>query len=372
MKRKTQYLKFVMTYNIILLIPFLIISVCVLDLFKKHQYEKVENEVKMTFERQDDFLKQQTTVIRDFGDKCRFNKIYNELYWDTPNVYLDIEDDLKEQEDKIPFVDGIYLYDEKKEIVLSSVGLFSEELFFDKICQIETEIFENAENLEGGVVACRALLQGEKKEGILFVTAIRTWTSKGEETKYLLFPVRNRKINSQFEQSEEDKIFLTYQDKVLYTTENWKIEDNWEKSFEKALSDKDAYVWQSDMECGFKYTRMISKKSITDSLNIYLRGYAIWVLCSLGIGVVLACFFSKIRYENYRKLILHNEELEEERNGLRIESCLYELLQKEVRPQEELWNRCLESKIYINRKYKFFVVLPDNIPENKGYYECGL
>jgi len=119
-----------MTYNIILLIPFLIISVCVLDLFKKHQYEKVENEVKMTFERQDDFLKQQTTVIRDFGDKCRFNKIYNELYWDTPNVYLDIEDDLKEQEDKIPFVDGIYLYDEKKEIVLSSVGLFSEELFF--------------------------------------------------------------------------------------------------------------------------------------------------------------------------------------------------------------------------------------------------
>lgn len=68
MKRKTQYLKFVMTYNIILLIPFLIISVCVLDLFKKHQYEKVENEVKMIFERQDDFLKQQTTVIRDFGD----------------------------------------------------------------------------------------------------------------------------------------------------------------------------------------------------------------------------------------------------------------------------------------------------------------
>ena len=104
---------------------------------------------------------------------------------------------------------------------------------------------------------------------------------------------------------------------------------------------------------------MISKKSITDSLNIYLRGYAIWVLCSLGIGVVLACFFSKIRYENYRKLILHNEELEEERNGLRIGVvCLYELLQKEVRPQEELWNRCLESKIYINRKYKFFVVLP--------------
>lgn len=62
---------------------------------------------------------------------------------------------------------------------------------------------------------------------------------------------------------------------------------------------------------------------------------------------------SKIRYESYKKLILHNEKLEEERNELRTESCLYELLQKEVQPQDELWNKCLESKIYINRKYKF-------------------
>lgn len=150
MKRKTQYLKFVITYNLILLIPFLIINVCVLKLFKQHQYEKVTDEAQMTFERQDDFLKQQMSVIRNFSDECRFNKIYNELYWDTPNVYLDIEDDLKEQEDKIPFVDGIYLYDKKNEIVLSSVGLFSEELFFDKICQIKTEIFENNKNLGGG------------------------------------------------------------------------------------------------------------------------------------------------------------------------------------------------------------------------------
>lgn len=226
-----------------------------------------------------------------------------------------------------------------------------------------------SKNQGGGVTAARALLQGEKKEGILFVTSIRTWTTQGEEIKYLLFPVRNRKINSQLEQTKEDKVFLSYQDKVLYTTEDWGKEENWEKKFEKVLSDDEYYTWKSNMECGFEYTRMISKESITNSLNIYLRGYAMWVLCSLAIGVILACFFSKIRYENYRKLILHSEELEEERNELRTESCLYELLQKEVEPQDELWNKCLESKIYLNRKYKFFVVLPDNIPENKGYYE---
>lgn len=368
MKRKAQYLKFVLTYNVILLIPLLIINVCVLDLFYTHQYEKVDNEVNMTFERQDDFLKQQTTVIRNFADECRFNKIYNELYWDTPNVYLDIEEDLKEQEDKIPFVDGVYLYDKQKEIVLSSVGSFSEELFFDKICQ--TKVFEDDEKLGEGVVACRVLLQGEKEEGIMFVTAIHTWTSEGGEIKYLLFPVRNRKVDSQFQQSDEEKVFLTYKDKVLYSTEDWKIDEDWEQNYQKAFSDDAYYVWQKDMKCGFGYTRMISKKSITNSMNIYLQGYTAWVLCSLAIGVLLACFFSKLRYESYKKLILHNEKLEEERNELRIESCLYELLQKKIQPQDELWNKCLESKIYINRKYKFFVVLPDNIPENKGYYEC--
>ena len=153
---------------------------------------------------------------------------------DTPNVYLDIEDDLKEQEDKIPFVDGIYLYDKENEIVLSSVGVFSEELFFDKICQTKTEIFERAEKLRGEVTACRATVQGENKDGILFVTAIRTWTPQGEEIKYLLFPVRNQKINFQFAETEEDKIFLTDQGNVLYTTEDWNEESDWEKGFKKS------------------------------------------------------------------------------------------------------------------------------------------
>ena len=63
-----------MTYNIILLIPFLIISVCVLDLFKKHQYEKVENEVKMTFERQDDFLNNRQPLLGTLGINADLTK----------------------------------------------------------------------------------------------------------------------------------------------------------------------------------------------------------------------------------------------------------------------------------------------------------
>lgn len=151
MKRKSQYFKFVIVYNLILLILFLVVSLSVLNLFKQHQYEKVKDEAQMTFEREDDFFKHQITAIRNVSEQCRFNKLYNELYVDTPNVYLDIGDNLKEQKDKIPVVDSIYLYDKKNRIVVSSVGVFSEELFFDKICKMETDIFEDDKNLGGGV-----------------------------------------------------------------------------------------------------------------------------------------------------------------------------------------------------------------------------
>lgn len=211
-------------------------------------------------------------------------------------------------------------------------------------------------------------MQGEKQNGILVATAIRTWSYKGEEIKYLLFPIRNREITSQLGKMKEDKIFLSYQNKIIYTTEHW-TEENWEEKFHETVSDENYYVWEDIMECGVKYTRMISKERITESLNIYLRGYVVCGICSLVIGIILVCFFSKIRYENYKKIILNSEKLEEERNELRIESCLYEILQKEIQPQDKLWKKCLDSKVYINRKYKFFVVLPEDIPDNKGYYE---
>lgn len=73
MKSKTQYLKFVLTYNLILLIPLLIINLSVLDMLKKYQYNKVSDEVQMTFERQDIFLKNEIFAIKNFADECRFN-----------------------------------------------------------------------------------------------------------------------------------------------------------------------------------------------------------------------------------------------------------------------------------------------------------
>ena len=367
MKNKTQYLKFVLTYNLILLIPLLIINLSVLGMLKKYQYNKVSDEVRMTFDRQDDFLKNEIFALKNYADECKFNKIYNDLYFDSPSIYFDIEDNLKEQEMKSPFIDRVYMYDEENGTVYSSNGTLSSELFFNNIVRTDVLNLEKVRQLAGHVLAFPAKPQGDKNDGILFAYAMRTWTKDGEQIKYFLFPVRDRKLRSHFEIPEGERIYLLNDKEILYSTESEK--ESYEDFVKNEKYEKDFYVWKQQMNCGFQYVRMIPKKIITNSMWIYLKGYGMWVFCSFIVGIVLAGGFSKVRYENYMKLLRHNEALKEERDELKVESCLYDLLRRKIYPEDETWNKCLECNIRIERKSRFFILVSDQILERKEDYE---
>lgn len=366
-KNKTQYLKFVLTYNLILLIPLLIINLSVLGMLKKYQYNKVSDEVRMTFDRQDDFLKNEIFALKNYADECKFNKIYNDLYFDSPSIYFDIEDNLKEQEMKSPFIDRVYMYDEKNGTVYSSSGTFSPELFFNNILRTDILNLEKVRQMAGHVLAFPAKPQGDKNDGILFAYAMRTWTKDGEQIKYFLFPVRDRKLRSYFEIPEGERIYLLNDKKILYSTESEK--ESYEDFVKNEKYEKDFYVWKQQMNCGFQYVRMIPKKIITNSMWIYLKGYGMWVFCSFIVGIVLAGGFSKVRYENYMKLLRYNEALKEECDELKVESCLYDLLRRKIYPEDETWNKCLECNIRIERKSRFFILVSDQILERKEDYE---
>lgn len=367
MKNKTQYLKFVLTYNLILLIPLLIINLSVLGMLKKYQYNKVSDEVRMTFDRQDDFLKNEIFALKNYADECKFNKIYNDLYFDSPSIYFDIEDNLKEQEMKSPFIDRVYMYDEKNGTVYSSSGTFSSELFFNNILRTDILNLEKVRQMAGHVLAFPAKPQGDKNDGILFAYAMRTWTKDGEQIKYFLFPVRDRKLRSYFEIPEGERIYLLNDKEILYSTESEK--ESYEDFVKNEKYEKDFYVWKQQMNCGFQYVRMIPKKIITNSMWIYLKGYGMWVFCSFIVGIVLAGGFSKVRYENYMKLLRSNEALKEECDELKVESCLYDLLRRKIYPEDETWNKCLECNIRIERKSRFFILVSDQILERKEDYE---
>lgn len=366
-KNKTQYLKFVLTYNLILLIPLLIINLSVLGMLKKYQYNKVSDEVRMTFDRQDDFLKNEIFALKNYADECKFNKIYNDLYFDSPSIYFDIEDNLKEQEMKSPFIDRVYMYDEKNGTVYSSSGTFSQELFFNNILRTDILNLEKVRQMAGHVLAFPAKPQGDKNDGILFAYAMRTWTKDGEQIKYFLFPVRDRKLRSYFEIPEGERIYLLNDKEILYSTESEK--ESYEDFVKNEKYEKDFYVWKQQMNCGFQYVRMIPKKIITNSMWIYLKGYGMWVFCSFIVGIVLAGGFSKVRYENYMKLLRSNEALKEECDELKVESCLYDLLRRKIYPEDETWNKCLECNIRIERKSRFFILVSDQILERKEDYE---
>lgn len=366
-KNKTQYLKFVLTYNLILLIPLLIINLSVLGMLKKYQYNKVSDEVRMTFDRQDDFLKNEIFALKNYADECKFNKIYNDLYFDSPSIYFDIEDNLKEQEMKSPFIDRVYMYDEKNGTVYSSSGTFSPELFFNNILRTDILNLEKVRQMAGHVLAFPAKPQGDKNDGILFAYAMRTWTKDGEQIKYFLFPVRDRKLRSYFEIPEGERIYLLNDKEILYSTESEK--ESYEDFVKNEKYEKDFYVWKQQMNCGFQYVRMIPKKIITNSMWIYLKGYGMWVFCSFIVGIVLAGGFSKVRYENYMKLLRSNEALKEECDELKVESCLYDLLRRKIYPEDETWNKCLECNIRIERKFRFFILVSDQILERKEDYE---
>ena len=367
MKNKTQYLKFVLTYNLILLIPLLIINLSVLGMLKKYQYNKVSDEVRMTFDRQDDFLKNEIFALKNYADECKFNKIYNDLYFDSPSIYFDIEDNLKEQEMKSPFIDRVYMYDEKNGTVYSSSGTFSQELFFNNILRTDILNLEKVRQMAGHVLAFPAKPQGDKNDGILFAYAMRTWTKDGEQIKYFLFLVRDRKLRSYFEIPEGERIYLLNDKEILYSTESEK--ESYEDFVKNEKYEKDFYVWKQQMNCGFQYVRMIPKKIITNSMWIYLKGYGMWVFCSFIVGIVLAGGFSKVRYENYMKLLRSNEALKEECDELKVESCLYALLRRKIYPEDETWNKCLECNIRIERKSRFFILVSDQILERKEDYE---
>lgn len=139
-RKRKKYIQFVITYQIVLLIPMTIVSLCAISLFRNQQLRKINDEVRLSFERQARFLSQQLSVIRVFSQNCKYDSKYNELYSNRPSSYLDIFAEFGRQEQVFPFVEAIYLYDKEKKILLSSDGMVSSALFFLKSADPESWI----------------------------------------------------------------------------------------------------------------------------------------------------------------------------------------------------------------------------------------
>lgn len=365
--RKIQYFRFVIAYNVVMLIPLALISFCVLYLFHKQQQQKINDEMVIVMERQEEFWKEQMSVIRGFNNSCRYDKKYHEEYSVLPENYIDIQRELSKQEENFTFVDGIYLYSKGTGTVISSGGNIEEGLFFSEICKMEQAVFDE-EDVDT-TSAYSAYLRADNKPGIVLVNPVKTYGTTGIKMKYLLYTIKNEKLSVQFGTDKKgDTTVISYNGNVLYMSGNWNPED-WETKNTELLNSGKYYVFQKELGYGFNVISYVPKDSIMRSANIYVRGYCIWLLCSVLIGFALALSASHNRYGMFLELADHNAKLQVERDGLQQESCLYEMLSKEMTTDDALWKKCLENHIYVNRKYKFFVVVTAARPENRVVYD---
>ena len=365
--RKIKYIRFVITYNIVMMIPLVLISFSVLFLFHKQQQQKIKDEMSIVMERQEDFWRQQMSVVRAFTASCKYDKKYNERYSEVPEVYFDIQQELSKQEENFPFADGIFLYDKEKGVVVSSSGNIKENLFFTNFCKMDPTVFNTVE--DGEISAYSSYLRMDSRPGIVLVAPMKTYGVDATAMRYLLYTIKNEKLAAQFGGDREDCTVIRYCERVLYASEGWKTEKDWDEKNANMLSSGMYYVFQADLGYGFDVISYIPQNSIAKSISIYLKGYGIWLLCSILIGLGLALLFSHNRYEMFLELTDHNEKLQAERDVLQRESCLYELLSKKMVDEDALWKKCLENQIYVNRKYKFFVVVTADKLGNQVVYD---
>lgn len=355
-KRERNYISFVINYHIILLIPMLIIAFSIFFIVKEHNLNRAMTELRLKTESQSKYWGQEMSVVFLHYNDCRFSKIYSSAYEEGyPVAYLDIMQDLGKKEGVFPFIDRLYFYNGEEHKIFSSVGTYGEDIFFSGRCRMDQKVLDEAR--EKGMAAGKASFYSGSREGIVIAfplhgrTEMERTDSRGQ---YLLFTISKDKLMEQFMPRGADGVTLiTWEGEVIY------------QSTEGEIAEDEFEIYGQDMSNGFAVWNLASKKEIVRDSMQYLKSFALWFLVSLAVGIVLALVYSRKRYVIFHRLLNQSAALEDERNALQAESCLYELLTLKLEKGDELWQKCLECGIHIERKSQYIILFP-KMEENEA------
>lgn len=350
--KRENYLSFIINYHIILLIPMLIVAFSTFFVVRQHNLERVMTEVELKTESQSKYWDQEMSVILLQYNDCRYSKVYSPASYGLgfPVTYLDIMQDLRNKEGALPFVDKLYFYNMDEQKIFSSEGTYEEDIFFAGRCRMDNKILDEAK--ERGMAAGRASFYAGTRDGMVIAFSLRSkleMERTGSKGQYLLVTVSREKLMEQFApRGVEGITAITWQDEVLYQSTD-KIAD-W--------SEGDYEIYRQDVANGFTIWNLASKKEIISDSVRYLKSYMLWIGVSLAVGIVLALFYSRKRYVIFQDIVGHSAALEDEKNALQAESCLYELLTLDIQKGDELWEKCLASGVHVDRKSQYIILFP--------------
>ena len=193
------------------------------------------------------------------------------------------------------------------------------------------------------MAAGKASFYSGTRDGLVIAFCLRSraelerTNSRGQ---YLLVAVSRDKLMEQFmPRGEEGITAITWQDEVVYQS----VEPD------KSRSPEEYEIYSQDVANGFTIWNLASKQEIMKDSSRYLKSFVLWILVSLFVGILLALFYSRRRYVIFHNLVDHSAALEDERDALQAESCLYELLTLDLKG-DALWDKCLACGVHVDRK----------------------
>ena len=164
--------------------------------------------------------------------------------------------------------------------------------------------------------------------------------------------VSRDKLMEQFmPMGEEGITAITWQDEVVYQS----VEPD------KSRSPEEYEIYSQDVANGFTIWNLASKQEIMKDSSRYLKSFVLWILVSLFVGILLALFYSRRRYVIFHNLVDHSAALEDERDALQAENCLYELLTLDLKKGDALWDKCLACGVHVDRKSQYIILFPKTV-----------
>lgn len=371
------YKSFIISYNIVVLIPMLVISLFVVNIFWKQQVSRADAEVKAIFKRQESCWEQWIFSIKAFNTSCKYDKKYHDQYMKNMEYFYDICEELGKQAANAPFIDTISIYDRNRDIVLTEGKKVTPELFFASACKLDPSVF--SELTEGKITAFAAELNTDSGKGIVLAAPIQTWGENGSETKIFLYTIKNDTLRPQFGQVLNDGVtLLTAGDRVVYSScdeiqtdtvlETAEYGAGKNRIYRDPITNEKYMVYECELGEGVKAVILLPKRELHTGMRTYIGGYILWFMCSLLIGIGLLVYFTRSHYAVYQGLIHTQKALTTERDRLRQAGCLYEMLLRSDDISEEYRKRCLENGIRIDRRYKFFLAFSEE--DEAGRYEA--
>lgn len=343
--QKLNYTKFALTYYLVVFIPLLIIIVGFFFIQTQQVKKRLEKNIADQCRREATYWQDQMKVINSYIRNCRYNKLYYLEYSGNPKLAnLEIMWDLKKKEANFPFVSGIYLVRKDGAQIVASKGVYSNKKHVEELIHMEEQLHNNMQGIYtyGDKV-------GQDGARLIIFTPIEIGKST-ENRQFLTFVIPKENIQDQFSVSSVVNQYATeiyYMDDLIYQDTN--VDGN--------ISNCSTYRY--DLGNGFWLLHKIPSIEKMGNIFLYLRGFMIIAVFTLLLGLYLAKRCSKERYGTLQSIIESKESLECERNALRQENCLYELLNQRINPQDDLWNRCMSNDIHLDRKYKFFIFISE-------------